>query len=123
MLEFVLSVEVGEGGKVHAVNPARGGAMEGHLPEPDMADHELVRPLHVVQRPASVLFPQIPDEHLGWAKKIRFCRTNLEITKHGRAAEWVMTNDILDSKMEAVTWDLGEERINEGRKGVIERTW
>lgn len=60
----VLGVVVGEGGEVHAVHPARGGAMEGHLPEADVADHELVRPLHVVQRPAAVLFPQIPHEHL-----------------------------------------------------------
>lgn len=56
-LERVLGVEGGEGGEVDAVDPTRGRAVECDLPQPRVPQHELVGPLHVVQRPPPVLFP------------------------------------------------------------------
>lgn len=41
------------------MNPTRIGAKENDLPERDMLHHELIGPLHVVQRPTRMLFAQV----------------------------------------------------------------
>lgn len=46
------------------MDPSRRGAVECHLPELHVLDHELVGALHVVERPAGVVLAQILDEDL-----------------------------------------------------------
>jgi hypothetical protein len=51
------------------MDPSRRGAVEGHLPELHVLHHELVRALHVVERPPGVILAQILDEDLAGMPK------------------------------------------------------
>lgn len=96
------------------MHPARRSAVERHLPEPDMADHELVRPLHVVQWPPAVLLPQISHEHLRESNSVVigvqfFFARNQEIHQTSlQTIHVIVSSNVLASKL-----NLGAAVISE----------